>query len=68
MSVRPVVERYLSAGATIVSCEDIRAFCEEHLGYPVQGTAVSRVMGNLGWQRFTESGKVHFRQPWGPKA
>ncbi len=66
MSIRQHVEAYLACGCEVPSCAEIRQFCEDKAGYPVQGTAVSRVMGNLGWQRFTDGGKVHFRRPSKP--
>lgn len=68
MSVRPVVESYLVGGGQIVACEALREFVEKRLGYSVSGTTVSRVMGNLGWERFTIRGKIHFRQPKAPKS
>ena len=26
-------------------------------------TAVSRVLGNIGWERYLDRGKVHFKRP-----
>jgi hypothetical protein len=63
MSVRPHVLEFLSCGCVFASCAEIVAFVQERVDYPVASTGVSRVMGNLGWERFVEDGKVHFRQP-----
>ena len=62
-TIRTLVEEYVSVGMVEVSCEAVRASISEKLGYPASGMAVSRVLGNIGWERYLDRGKVHFKRP-----
>lgn len=66
-TVRDAIEKFLvsdpaAAGPHALSCETLRVIAEQAVGYHVSGTTVSRILGNLGWERIIYKGKVHFRR------
>ena len=63
VKIRDAVEEMAGSGRTAMSCQDIVDHATERCGFPAAATAVSRIMGELGWEKFRFQGKVHFRKP-----
>lgn len=63
MKIRQAVEEFAGSGRVSASCQDIVDFASDRCGFAAAATTVSRIMGELGWEKFRFQGKVHFRQP-----
>lgn len=63
-----LLDKQLADGSTLrrtgISCAGMAELIEPELGYPPALTAVSRVMGEIGWEKGRGlDGKIYFRRP-----
>lgn len=63
MKIRQAVEEFAGSGCVSMSCQDIVDHASKRCGFPAAAPTVSRIMGELGWEKYRSKGKVHFRQP-----
>jgi hypothetical protein len=61
------LDRTLADGSRMtlvkIACSELAKRLEPTLGYEPSPTHVSRVMGELGWAKSIESGRVMFTRP-----